>query len=302
MKAFVKTFLEARGYTVNSKALAVIDRCDDWYAARDIESFHNRKTVQGIPYKVQKLGFAKRCCADDANLCEAVEINVGEDNAVNDAVNDVLRANKFFPMFREQIEKVSAAGTAACYVRLDGADIMDDETLRGGEIRLNYVDAESYMPLTVENGDVIEAAFSGTILTSGKEETTLVIFTRPEGRYQVETHVFDDKGNELPEREQKITLGDVKPFSVLRNAEVNNYDNMDGYGLPKIDAAIPYFMALELAYTVLYGDLDKGEKMVIVNDLLCGFDKNGKPIPPNRQAKKTFVMIGQKIDEENLLK
>ena len=173
--------------------------------------------------------FAKRCCSDDANLCEAVEVNVGENDQVNDAVNKVLQDNRFFTMFRRQIEKVSAAGTAACYVRLDGADVMDDETVRGGRIRLNYVDAESYMPLTVENDDVIEAAFSGTALRGGKEETTLVIFTKPDSRYQVETHIFDDKGNEIKDRQQTVELGEVKPFAVLRNAEVNNYDGMDGY-------------------------------------------------------------------------
>ncbi len=50
--------------------------------------------------------------------------------------------------------------------------------------------------------------------------------------------------------------------------------------------------SLDLCYNVLFGDLDKADKLLIVNDIMCKFDENGKPITPNEQAKKLFVMIG----------
>ena len=40
-------------------------------------------------------------------------------------------------------------------------------------------------------------------------------------------------------KQSAISLGDVKPFAVMRNAEVNNLDDMTGYGLPKLVNAIP---------------------------------------------------------------
>ena len=47
----------------------------------------------------------------------------------------------------------------------------------GGSIRINYCDADCIIPLTVENGLVIECAFSATNMCKGAEKTTLVIFT-----------------------------------------------------------------------------------------------------------------------------
>lgn len=40
-------------------------------------------------------------------------------------------------------------------------------------------------------------------------------------------------GHELKELESVLQLGDVKPFAVMRNAEVNNLDDMEGHGTKK---------------------------------------------------------------------
>lgn len=301
MEQFVKAFLTGKGFQVNQNALSIIEKCDDWYANRLIRGFHNRETVQGRKYKLHQLNFAKRCCSDDANLCEVVEINAGSNQEQNGAVNEILSTSGFNTQYRKQLERTSAAGTAACYIRLDKADIMEDGMIQGGRIRLNYVEADCFIPLTVENDIVTEAAFSATGLRAGRKETTLVMFLKPQGLYTAETHVFDDKGNELKDREDIVTLGDVKPFAVMRNAEVNNLDDMAGYGLPKLLNAIPYLKAVDLCYNVLYGDLDKADKLLLVNELLCTFDANGKAVTPNEQAKKLFVLLGKRLPEQKEL-
>lgn len=104
--------------------------------------------------------------------------------------------------------------------------------------------------------------------------------------------------------QQRPSWGDVKPFAVMRNAEVNNLDGMEGYGLPKLWNAIPMLKALELCYNVLFGDLDKADKLLLVNEMLCKFDNDGNPITPCEQAKKVFVMLGQKLpgkDDQRLV-
>ena len=170
---------------------------------------------------------------------------------------------------------------------------MADNTARGGDIRLNYVNAENFVPLTVENDEVIEAAFAGTNLIGGKVRTTVVDFIMDaNGNYVSETNVFDEYGTKLPECTTVVQLGSVKPFAVLRNAEVNNIDNMLGYGYPKLYGAIAILKAVDLCFNVLFGDLDKADKLVLVNEILCKFDESGNPITPNDQIKKTFVMLG----------
>lgn len=296
MEGCVKDFLQKKGYTVNDKALTVIQACDDWYSNRVIENFHKRKTLNGIQYELNRLNFGKRCCSDDANLCEVLEINAG-DGEQADFVNDALGKSEFNTQYRKQLEKTSADGTTACYIRLDNATFMDNGSVQGGSIKLNYVEADAFMPLTVENDIVTEAAFSGSALSKGKKQTTLVLFTLGEnGMYTAETHVFDDKGNEIKDLETIVQLGEVKPFAVMRNAEVNNLDNMTGYGLPKLWDAIPALKVVDLCYNVLFSDLDKAEKIILVNELLCEFDENGKPKMTTEQ-KKLFVLVGEKLPD-----
>ena len=300
MEGCVKTFLEKKGYPINTKAAEIIQICDDWYSNRRITGFHDRRTIQGVEYELSRLNFAKRCCSDDANQCEILEINAGAGEQA-EAVNTLLSDSQFNTQYRKQLEKTSADGTVACYVRLDRAVLYNDNKVRGGRIRLNYVEADCFIPLTVENDIVTEAAFSGSALKKGKKQTTLVMFTLDErNTYIAETHIFDDMGHELKELEAVLQLGDVKPFAVMRNAEVNNLDNMEGFGLPKLWNAIPMLKAIDLCYNVLYSDLDKAEKILLVNELLCEFGKDGKPALTPEQ-KKLFVLLGEKLPKDKEL-
>lgn len=300
MENCVKDLLMKMGHKVNEDALSLIRQCDDWYANRRIEEFHHRKSVQGAEFDLERMNFAKRCCSDDANLCEVVEINAGKGEQ-GEAVRRILEQNRFDTQYRRQLERIPANGTAACYIRLDNATIYEDGHADGGEIRLNYVDAMGFMPLTVENGDIVESACSGTTMVNGKKQTTLVVFLKQDGLYKAETHVFDEYGKEMEGKMMVLSLGDVKPFAVMRNAEVNNLDNMDGYGLPKLLGAIPVLKALDLAFNVLFRDLDKADKLILINELLCSFDKNGNTITPNEQAKKLFVLLGEKLPNQKEL-
>ena len=309
MENCVKGYLEKKGYTVNTNALEKIKAADDWYRNNEL-NFHKRTTVQNESVILKRLGFAKRCCADDANLCEVLEINAGgvtskdgkqtANDTQNDEVNRILNNCRFNTQYRKQLEQTSAHGTVACYIRMENVSFMDDNSVQGGNIRLNYVTADGFIPLTVEDDVVKEAAFSGTALRKGKKYTTLVMFTRGEGgRYIAETHVFNEMGGEIDEEQQTVKLGEIKPFSVMKIAEVNNLENMEGYGYPKIYGAIPILEALDLCFNALYGDLDKADKLVLINEALCKFDSMGNPITPNKQLKKIFVMLGQKLPEQN---
>ena len=298
MESCVLAFLQKKGFVVNTTALGIIKACDDWYSNRVVENFHNRKTINGIEYELNRLNFGKRCCADDANLCEVLEINAGEGEQ-GKYVMDILAESEFNTQYRRQLEKTSADGTTACYIRLDDATFLEDNSIRGGRIRLNYVEADAFMPLTVENDIITEAAFSGTALNRGKKETTLVLFLKDErGLYTAETHVFNEYGSEISDRAMAVQLGEVKPFAVMRVAEVNNLDNMEGYGLPKIWNAIPALKVIDLCYNVLFSDLDKAEKIILVNEILCEMDETGKPRLTTEQ-KKLFVFMGEKLPNQN---
>ena len=300
MKDFVEHYLEKRGYEVNTEALGIIGMCDDWYKNKEITDFHKRSNLNGKEINLSRMNFAKRGCSDDANLCEIVSVAPEKESGSQEFIDKFLSSNRFDVQYRKQLEKTSATGTTGAYIYLKNADFLDNGTAANGEIRINYCDADSIIPLTVENDVVIECAFAGTGKTAGKTKTTLVIFTLEEGRYKAETIFFDKTGK--VEEESSIQLGEVKPFSILTNAEVNNLENMEGYGLPKIYNSIPVFKALDLCYNIMYGDLDKGEKLVFLNELLAEVKRrdDGSYMMTKKQ-QELFILLGEKLPEEKTL-
>lgn len=306
MKECVKVYLDKLGYSVNNTALSIIQRCDDWYVNRIIDDFHKRKNLNGVEIELVRMNFAKRCCADDANLCEVISVSPEKKSTSKEFVKQVLTNNRFDVRYREQLEKVSATGTAGAYIYLQDADYLQDDkgniSVKGGKICINYVDADCIIPLTVENKLVTECAFAATNTIKGKERTTLVIFTKESALYKAHTVVFDERGNEVAAESSTIQLGEVKPFAILINAEVNNLDNMEGYGLPKIHNSIPLFMIVDLCYNLLRGDLSKADKLVFINELLACIqtDDEGKPYL-TRQQKELFVLLGERLPQEKSL-
>ena len=294
--------LKQLGFKYNTKAQNIIEECDQWYTNEESD-FHTRKNLNDQEVKLEKLNFAKRCCADDANLCEIVEINAGESENKFDGVQEILDENRFDVMYRKQLERLAASGTVGAYIRLDNATLLDNGSVTGGEIRINYINAAGIVPLTVENDEIIECAFVGSDLVRGKNEQTLVVFQRDEkGLYTAETFVFDENNREIADRHITLQLGDVKPFAIMRTAEVNNLDDMEGYGLPKLYNAIPALKIVDLCWNILNGDLSKGEKLLLINELLATIKKDdeGKPIMTAEQ-KKLFIFLGEKLPDQKSL-
>ena len=142
MEDCVKAYLERLGYSVNSNALSVIKNCDDWYSNRLIDSFHKRKNLNNVDYQLAQMNFAKRCCADDANLCEIISVAPEKDGKSQEFIDKFLNENRFDVRYREQLEKTSATGTVGAYIYLKNATYLKaaDETIsvKDGDIRINY--------------------------------------------------------------------------------------------------------------------------------------------------------------------
>lgn len=298
--------LKELGIDYNETAQGIIKKCDDWYKGKQTD-FHSRTNVNGITTEIPTINFAKRCCADDANLCELIEINSCEENADFEAVNNILKGNRFSKMYRKQLEQLCASGTVGAYISLK--NVKGEENADGSgkithaDVKINYCEADNIIPITVDNGDVTECAFMGTNLVGGVKEDVLVVFRIDEnGKYYADSYYFIDS-NEDESRKKHLPLDTVKPFAIMHTAEVNNLDNMDGYGYPKIYTSIPVLECLDLAFYILHGDLDKGEKLVFINELLaCIKTVNGQPTLTPEQ-KKLFVLLGEKLpDQQDIVK
>lgn len=126
------------------------------------------------------MNFAKRCCSDDANLCEIISVSPEHEGEAKGFIDQLFKDNRFESQYRKQLEKVSATGTVGAYIYLQGANYLEHDEdkvkVQGGKIRINYVDADCIIPLTIDNDVITECAFYGTSRVKGKSITTLVIF------------------------------------------------------------------------------------------------------------------------------
>lgn len=289
--------MNKQGYSINEEALQYIELTNEWYTNTE-KTFHNAETVAGEQYDLERTNFAKRLCADDANLIEVVEINASKNDRDNNIINDILNQNNFIKMYRKQVEQMSANGTVGAYIRVEDADIYEDNTFRNGKIKIEYCDSLNIVPLTVVNSNIVECAFTGNDIENQKKIYTLVMFTLKDDIYYARSYYLDEYGKEIVERTQVVQLADVKPFAIMRTAENNNL-KMGGYGYPKLWSAIPSLKTVDLTMTMWNRDLMKSDKLVLINENLCK-NENGKIIPPTKEQRNLFVQLGsQKLPEEN---
>lgn len=293
------SYLEKQGFYVNRKPYEIMDDCDSWYSNRAIDGFHNRYTVQGNKYTLDRTNMAKRCCSDDADLLEVVSVTI-ESQAENDIVNSVLENNNFPVMIREQLETMSSMGTVGAYLRIVNAEELDNGDVRGGEIQINYAKGTNIIPLKVINGDVKECAFTGVDTINGKLRYSLVIFTENNDVYSAKTVYFDKYVKELNSFDIVYPIG-MTPFAIMKVAGANNLDDMDGFGTPKIWNAISYLKGVDLAWNTFIRDLAKSDKLVFINERLLEFDDDGEARGPNETAKQLFYFLGEKLPAENNL-
>ena len=115
-------------------------------------------------------------------------------------------------MYRKQLEKTSAMGTVGAYIYLENAEYLAYEDgrkgIRNGIIRINYVDPDCIIPLSVDDDLITECAFCGTEKVKGADKTTLVMFVKESGLYKADTIVFDELGKIVSSECSSLQLGE----------------------------------------------------------------------------------------------
>lgn len=289
----MSNYIEKYGYKVNKKAFPYINLADDWYRNK-VMPFHKRQTITGVDYELQRTNFGKRLCADDANLCEVIEINAQDEPSNQKIIDDILEKNNFQVMYRQQLEQNSAVGTVGAYIRVENAVLYDDGSIKGGKIKINYASAENIVILKCVNNQIIECAFQGKSFSKDGSKKTIDMFRIVDCKYQCITAYFDENDN-LIEELDPIPLGEVPPFAIMRVAEVNNLEDIQGYGLPKLYNAISNLEILDLTYNLWRSDLSKSDKMVFLSKSLGKYnEKTGQYELPNEECKKIFMQITSK--------
>lgn len=267
--------------------------------------------------ELYRLGMAKRITEDWAALLlnEKTMIVAEDQNSSTWLLGDdseqgaggVLGASNFWAEGNELLEKAFAYGTGAFVARADGAKVNES----GGVVpdseckaAIEYVDALSIIPLSVEKSRITEVAFVSEFTKRGKDFVYIETHTKGEnGNYQIENEYFlldglEMKKAELPEGiAPKIDTGSPRPWFAFIYPNITcNIRTNNGLGMSIYANAIDNLKAVDIAYNNFVKDFKLGGKKVFYNKAMLQTNSEGKTITPDDVVQQLFQQVGDGMD------
>ena len=264
-----------------------------------------------------RLGMAKRITEDWAALLlnEKTEIVTEDKKAAEWLMGDeseqgtggVLGENNFWAEANELLEKAFAYGTGAFVARADGAKVGENGAIiPDSECRaaIEYVDALSIIPLSVEKSRITEVAFISQFTKRGKDYIYIETHTKGEnGNYIIENEYFLLEGLQLNKADineeiaRKIDTGSNIPWFafIYPNITCNLREN-NGLGMSVYANALDSLKAVDIAYNNFVRDFVLGGKKVFYNKQMLQTNSEGKTITPDDVVQQLFQQVGDGMD------
>lgn len=272
--------------TVDASFYRKIDEWISWYNS-NVKQFTFYKVYSGRGTckrcRRKSMGMAKKLSEDIADLLlnERVMITL-EDESTQNFVQQILGDNRFLVMGNDYQERKAYTGTVAYIPYIYNAVVLDDGTISGGKIGINYVDAQNIYPVSWNNGIVTECIFT-FVHTVRKKKYVQIQFHRidNDGLYVIENSVLECskgsvEGRELTENEwhqlrpfanlaARTETGSTEPqFVVDRLNITNNADECNPMGISIFANAIDTLKKLDLEYDSYCNEFDLGRKRIFV--------------------------------------
>lgn len=308
------------GYNVSSSYYSYIEEWDKWWRGY-YKPFHHFTEIAGtkkIERDMYTLKMGKKVCEDWASILlnEKTEIVI-DDKASNefiqgdDQTGGVFGQNKFWMKANALIEKAFYSGTGAIVLRMNGMTLKNDLVLKDSETKIvfEYLPALNIIPLTIQQGKIIDVAFVSEVLIKGKKYFYLEKHIKEPIGYQITNEYLKDEEGvlikvELPEGiiEAYNTGTDIPLFAIITPNIVNNIDDSTGLGISVFADAIDCLKGVDLAFNNFCRDFKLGGKKVFINDSLIQRDKNGIIVTPDDVAQQLFVQVGDSdLDDQKLI-
>lgn len=286
-----------------------------------VESVHTYREL-GINGTVKlrdlyRLGMAKRITEDWAALLlnEKTTIVI-EDKATSlwllgdeseQGTGGVLGESNFWAEGNELLEKAFAYGTGAFVARADNAKVNDKGAVvpdPNCKAAIEYIDALSIVPLSVEKSRITEAAFISEIIKRGKTYIYIETHTKGEnGNYIIENEYFlldgmEMKKESLPENiAPMIDTGAPIPWFAFVYPNITcNIKECNGLGMSVYANAVDILKATDIAYNNFVKDFLLGGKKVFYNKAMLQTNSEGKTITPDDVAQQLFQQVGDGMD------
>lgn len=286
-----------------------------------VESVHSYREL-GVDNKARKrelyrLGMAKRITEDWAALLlnEKTTITAEDKNTALWLLGDdseqgtggVLGDNNFWAEGNELLEKAFAYGTGAFVARADGATVNANGAVIPNtecKVGIEYIDALSIVPLSVEKSRITEVAFISEFVKRGKEYIYIETHTKGEnGNYIIENEYFLLDGMQMKKTElppgivPKIDTGSHIPWFAFIYPNITcNIRTNNGLGMSIYANALDSLKAVDIAYNNFVRDFKLGGKKVFYNKAMLQTNAEGKTITPDDVVQQLFQQVGDGMD------
>nr|DAJ09146.1 MAG TPA: portal protein [Caudoviricetes sp.] len=315
-------FLKKRGYNnISQSYYTYINKWIDVWKGK--AEWLNVKTIDNKEYPMYTLGMGKRVCEDFASTItsEPFTITAKKDNTL---LQKALKNAKVLKKLSDNIEKMGYTGTIGTVTRIKNATVSKTKDgyilSKNNKTKIQTIDvgANQIIPLTIEDGEIIDCA----IVSKQKR----LINKKIKDVYYLELHELKDKGYQVTNKffikddgtEIKVdgvvdtynTLSDVPLFSIGKISRLNPISDNNGLGISLFGDSMDQLLILDLVYNNFGMDFKLGQKVLVINKKLTRIetedytDGNGdvrtreKVVYPSDVRKQQFMEIGNDLMDD----
>ncbi|WP_426981220.1 phage portal protein [Bacillus pseudomycoides] len=264
----IKKVTDSRKITIDEETYKHIDMWKALYSGHFAE-WHDLKyqTIEGQKKrKMASLNMAKVVSQEMASLIfnEKCSINISDEKLSSD-IKNVLDENNFTREFQRYLEYMLALGGMVIKVYWDGG------------IKLSYVTADCFIPVSWDNNKVTEGVFINES-TKGDKYYTLLEWHLIEGeQYVIKNELYESKNKgELgvkvalstlyAELEEEVRINNLSKqmFVYSKPNTANNFDLYSPLGISIYGNSLDVLKALDTAFDSFQREFVLGKKRIIV--------------------------------------
>lgn len=317
----IKFIQDVLKYDVSDEYYKHIELWTDWWRGYH-KPFHQYVESDGInvPNKreMYTMKMAKKLSEDEATflLNEKTLITLADSKA-NQFIQGkkgnggVWKANNFWKQANRLVEKTAYSGTGAVVLSINNIEVgvLTGMTYasNNAKIKYSYVDANSIVPITVDNDEIIECAFVSKVTKKGKKYVYLQThLLNGSENYVITNYYFTNENDTLTQAETPEglmasldTKSTVPMFYILKLNIESNIETNNGLGQSLFADALDNLKGVDLAYNNYMKDIILGQKKVFMNksilQTVVGKDGKEYKYAPDDVNHQLFYYAGDQL-------
>lgn len=222
----------------------------------------------------------------------------------NERLQEILLENNFFGKFNSFVEGFMGLGIGATVVNLDKFAVDENGGIikSDGKVKINYIGGRRVIPISVDNGEVIECAFIN-FRTNGI--TLIIHYLNDKNEYEIAE--IQGKGNngryELDLDNIDILITDSKvPLYQIWHPNIAEDDDVENVvGTSIFVEALDSFKSADLNYTAFYKEVKLGQKIKFITADVLKYDKDGNATHPFDENDESVISVETGTDGKSLI-